>query len=299
MKVNTMNTFSKLQSLIEEAVATPNYATNPELIFKIATYISKMPDISDLDVMVSQFYKNNRTAGQFLVRAARSIMALKEDIKHDDAKLITAVAIQTNIPAMQTGLILKDALLNSLKAHCKEGLGIKLMGRPCSLQEVASLSSLGNLMTGRQIHSFSDTDTGIMIWPIMWTGHVDELEKFNKTLHLEGQSHLNILAVKKEVETFAKAAGMQAKVLPFASWENIFSIVRTLELRSHLIEHLGDIQQGALLEIEGTSVVLKGDNQSAILQSFPEESHEDVCRIMETIQQHTKALQPLSVLKVA
>jgi hypothetical protein len=292
-----MNTLNKLKAYIESVITTPNYASNPEVSYQIATYISKLSDIADLDILVSQFYASNRPAGQLLMRTARSVMALKEDIRHDQAKLITAIAIESNIPAMQTGLILKDVLMQSLKAHCIEGLEVKLMGRPCSIQEVSSLAALGNLMTGKQVHSFSDTDTGLMIWPIMWLGHVDELEKFNKTLHEEGHSHLNILAVKREVEAFSKNAGIQFKVLPFASWENIFSIVRTLELRSQLISHLDEVKKGATLSVQNTSVVLQASNSSILLQSFPEEAQEEIHKMLETIQQHTKALQP--VLKVA
>lgn len=286
-----MNSLANLQHFIETAVTKPGYAESFENICRIATLIRKVPNISDLDTLAMHFARENRIAGQYFLRASRSILALREDVTHDKAKLVTAIAIDSSIPAMQTGLVMKDTLTAAINRYCPKGLTAKLMGRPCALEELVTLEALGNMVSGKQIFSFADKNTGIMVWPILWEGTVADIEQFNKQLHAEGGALFNIMAVKQECETFGKAASMAFKLLPFASWENIFSIVRTLKLRKNMLSHLQDMHEGARLEVRDDTVWLKSNQKTEELQKFPEESEEDIHKMVDTIRHHTKMLQ--------
>lgn len=279
-----MTAITTLRQLVEMTEQDATLLSDTAFFMRVVDQIQAIDDIAALDGLVQELYQADRTAGQYLIRALRSVFALNEDPEQDQAWLLTAIPIETSAPLTQTGVMLRAAIDDALTKHAPGRLTPTVFARPCLLSEVSSMVATAELMFGSQLYTMvGSANQNVCVWPILWRGRIEDVETFNTMMHQSGKGAIPFDTIIPDVEAFAKFCGIGFRIHPMTSWENAFSICRAIELRLSMMKHIQELRSGAEVAVDDNKVVLKTSNAKTVLAHFSEESPAEVSVIANAL----------------
>lgn len=285
-----MTAIATLRQLVEMTEKDAALLSDTAFFMKVVEHIQAIDDIAALDGLVQELYQADRIAGQYLIRALRSVFALNEDPGQDQAWLLTAIPIETSAPLTQTGVMLRAAIDDALTKHAPGRLTPTVFARPCLLSEVSSMVATAELMFGAQLYTMVGTaNQNVCVWPILWRGRIEDVEAFNTMMHQSGKGAIPFDTIIPEVEAFAKFCGISFHIYPMTSWENAFSICRAIELRLSMMKHIQELRSGAQVAVIEDKVVLHTPHSQTVLAHFAEESPAEVSVIAATLAKQLAA----------
>lgn len=280
----------KLKLMVERVESNPALSNDSLFSQQVIQQIQTIQDLTDLDMLATELCREERLAGQYLLRALRSVIALNEDVANDQAWLLTAFPIETSGTLSQTGILLKNVIYDVLHQFGPAQLEPRVFDRPCLLSEVSSVVSAAELMFGAQLYTMVGKATdNICVWPIMWQGRIADVERFNDAMHDPRISDIRFKSVKQQIEEFAEFCGLKFKVYPVAAWENAFSICRAIQLKASMSQHVLEIKNGAHVDVDHDLVVMTEGYKRIVLGTFPEETPSDIANIVKSVSQSLKA----------